>query len=235
MKLYVIFYILMIFTLICQFSKARQVSEQLVPPHARKSPPISYLHPLTEAYSKKSYDSLRTAIFPGYFHGKCQVDGVNPKGCPNPDCPVVCGTPGSLVHFYGKLRQIAFNETREMLRELSKPEGSVFKQILKGVKADEKRKARKPRMIRVYGRIPGDGTPDATSKQAAPGSVRKYRLKQRDDDNQTDDSSAILKKILDQIPRRLEEECGGTGKDGLDGLGRCSWEEPMKEFILSYP
>lgn len=60
---------------------------------------------------------MENAIFPGYFHGKCQRDGVEPPGCPNPDCPVVCGTPGSLVHFYSKLRFIAFNATKHMLEE----------------------------------------------------------------------------------------------------------------------
>ncbi|OJA19198.1 hypothetical protein AZE42_10786 [Rhizopogon vesiculosus] len=31
---------------------------------------------------------LETAIFPRYFHGKCQdANGVDAPGCPNPDCP----------------------------------------------------------------------------------------------------------------------------------------------------
>ena len=63
---------------------------------------------------------METAIFPSYFHGKCQVNGVNPPGCPNPDCPVVCGTPGSLVHFFPTLRGIAYNQTRKRLDDLAK-------------------------------------------------------------------------------------------------------------------
>ena len=72
---------------------------------------------------------LQNAIFPSYFHGKCQVDGVDPPGCPNPDCPVVCGTPGSLVHFYPKLRSIVFLCLEEFLRKLASPGSDSYRQV----------------------------------------------------------------------------------------------------------
>jgi hypothetical protein len=209
--------------------QADQINENLVSPHLHKSEPLSYLRPLIDAYSKDAYDSMHDAIFPGYFHGKCQIDGVNPKGCPNPNCPVVCGTPGSLVHFYGKLRQIVFRNQREILVKLSKPGGTVFNQILEGVKKDAKK--RTPRMIRVYGRAPNADTPDTiTSRKAPQGSILKSRLPKR-----AEDIEVKLEAILKQIPDRLEQECGGRGKDGLEGLEDCSWEDAMKEFILTYP
>ncbi|KZV75881.1 hypothetical protein PENSPDRAFT_680614 [Peniophora sp. CONT] len=41
------------------------------------------------------------------FRGKYQQDDGEPEGCPNPDCPVVCGIPGSLVDIYSTLRFFA--------------------------------------------------------------------------------------------------------------------------------
>ena len=50
---------------------------------------MDLLRPVTDAYKSDAYNGMETAIFPSYFHGKCQQDGVDPPGCPNPDCPVV--------------------------------------------------------------------------------------------------------------------------------------------------
>lgn len=48
--------------------------------------------PINSHWHNTIYDQTEKAIFPGYFHGKCQrvIDGVlkDPEGCPNPDCPV---------------------------------------------------------------------------------------------------------------------------------------------------
>jgi hypothetical protein len=105
--------------------------------HSRTSPPLKYLTPLIDAYNKAAYSALETAIFPSYFHGKCQnEDGTEPEGCPNPDCPVVCGTPGSLVHFYAKLRSIAYEETSKMLVTLASPGSESYKAVEKAVVAD---------------------------------------------------------------------------------------------------
>ncbi|KAJ7742691.1 hypothetical protein DFH07DRAFT_1063657 [Mycena maculata] len=68
---------------------------------------------LASSYLNCSYTTLYDNMFPGFFHGKCQdpTTGIDPPGCPDPDCPVVCGTPGSICHFYSQFRQIAFNAT----------------------------------------------------------------------------------------------------------------------------
>ncbi|VDC00193.1 unnamed protein product [Peniophora sp. CBMAI 1063] len=108
-----------------QTSKA--IAERLVPNHAGDA--SSYLRPLAEQYNNASYDGMEKAIFPSYFHGKCQQDGVEPEGCPNPDCPVVCGTPGSLVHFYSTLRFIAFNQTRTLLQDIMSPGSPGYQQL----------------------------------------------------------------------------------------------------------
>ena len=89
---------------------------------------MSYLQPIISAYNSSSYDDMERAIFPSYFHGKCQRNGVDPPGCPNPDCPVVCGTPGSLVHFFPALRSIAFNRTRDALEQLCSPGHEAYAQ-----------------------------------------------------------------------------------------------------------
>ncbi|KAF8335738.1 uncharacterized protein EI90DRAFT_3046969, partial [Cantharellus anzutake] len=69
--------------------------------------------PLYANFAIGAYNRTSQDIFPSYFHGKCRDKngGVEPSGCPNPDCPVVCGTPGSLVHFYSILASIAYNST----------------------------------------------------------------------------------------------------------------------------
>jgi hypothetical protein len=202
----------------------------LIPPQNHPSSALTYLFPLIDAYTSASYDSLRTAIFPGYFHGKCQVDGVDPEGCPNPDCPVVCGTPGSLVHFYTKLRAIAFNNTRGLLTELSSPDGVVYGKIRDRVMKDAERNT--PRMVRVYGRAPaGDVTSKTTShSQHVSYPNPKFSLSTRGQNVEKQ-----LKPILNKIPGLLEKECGGTGKDGLEGLHMCNWENEMKAYILSFP
>ncbi|KZV75899.1 hypothetical protein PENSPDRAFT_661410 [Peniophora sp. CONT] len=115
-----------------QTSKA--IAERLVPNHAGDA--SSYLRPLAEQYNNASYNGMEKAIFPSYFHGKCQQDGVEPEGCPNPDCPVVCGTPGSLVHFYSTLRFIAFNQTRALLQDLMSPGSAGYQQLEDAVVRD---------------------------------------------------------------------------------------------------
>ncbi|KAI0035816.1 hypothetical protein K488DRAFT_76384 [Vararia minispora EC-137] len=98
---------------------AQEIAQRFVPSHTGDVP--SYLRPMFTAYDNNSYDGMEHAIFPSFFHGKCQRNGVDPPGCPNPDCPVVCGTPGSLVHFFPTLRYIAFNQTRSLLEKITKP------------------------------------------------------------------------------------------------------------------
>ncbi|KAI0631278.1 hypothetical protein C8Q77DRAFT_1132511 [Trametes polyzona] len=106
----------------------------MMPGHPDTQTTLTYLQPILSAYKKEAYQGMETAIFPSYFHGKCLDDqGVEPDGCPNPDCPIVCGTPGSLVHFYPKLRYIAYNSTFHQLQALCSPGSDAYKQVEQAV------------------------------------------------------------------------------------------------------
>lgn len=170
--------------------------------------PLKYLSPLVDAYSKRSYDALETAIFPDFFHGKCQdpKTNIDPPGCPNPDCPVVCGTPGSMVHFYANLTEIAFKQTEKTLVTLTTPGSDVYKKIEAAIEEDAK--WQNSRMVRRFARS----------------SKRRLDCKKR-----TNKLDADLREILKQLPSKMMKACGGS--DYPD----CSWEEAMKEYILSFP
>lgn len=94
-----------------------------------------YLAPVRDGYHSIIARSLQHNIFPGYFHGKCAPLGTAVPGCPNPDCPVVCGTPGSMVHFYSKLVSIAFETVRADLWVHSKPGSGARKAVERRVLA----------------------------------------------------------------------------------------------------
>ena len=100
-------------------AQAQQISN-LIPGHPSVDTAMTYLEPIQAAYRTQAYQNMETGIFPSYFHGKClDKNGQEPAGCPKPDCPVVCGTPGSMVHFYPRLRFIAFNQTYHLFERLS--------------------------------------------------------------------------------------------------------------------
>ncbi|RDB27950.1 hypothetical protein Hypma_002291 [Hypsizygus marmoreus] len=199
---------------------ADDIAAKMIPNRQYFVPPISMVEPIISEYKKSAYSLLETAIFPGYFHGKCQrrnpknPDGplVNPPGCPNPDCPVVCGTPGSLVHFYSKLRFIAYNTTEHRLQALATPGTKAFGAVMKAVMREKELSGGTPTMRRSFwgSRLP----------------------KQRRDTQKDRDT---LKNILRRIPSKLEAVCGGIRSESTKGLPNCSWEKQMKEFILSFP
>ena len=174
------------------------------------------LRPITDAYSSNAFDGLKTAIFPSFFHGKCLQDGHTPEGCPNPDCPVVCGTPGSLVHFYPKLRWIAFNATVHLLRTLSDPSSDTYHQVEQRVMDVAHPHTR--RMLKVYAR----SNPYGTTPMPLLMRKREEEIKTR------------LKQIMTKIQPLLLDFCGGT--NGVsNGLPFCSWEDAMKAYILTFP
>jgi hypothetical protein len=166
---------------------------------------------------------MENAIFPSYFHGKCQepATGIDPPGCPNPDCPVVCGTPGSMVHFYSHLRSLAYKATVRLIGEIAKPSSSAFRKVEKLVTS---------------------GASSRTARQ------RRFRFMRFDDDGQLQSAmdlgtqmerrSSHVQKTLEstfgQFGAILDGVCGGT--DGsTDSLPNCSWEQAMKEYILTFP
>ncbi|KAG1834791.1 hypothetical protein EV424DRAFT_1309683 [Suillus variegatus] len=189
---------------------ATQISEQLVPAASRRENSIVYFAPVLQAYNISAYNSLEKAIFPSYFHGKCQdANGVNPPGCPNPDCPKVCGTPGSMVHFYPTLVRIVFDGTTDLLANLTAPGSKPYNQIKQTVLADVN-KGQKKRMENLSRIMP-------LRNRAAIQARSTHSIQQG------------LKKIMKELRPTMLETCGGSN------LSFCSWEQPMKEFILQYP
>lgn len=127
----------------CPF-QAYQIDAKIVPSANRRQDPISYFAPVFHAFDKVSYNGLEHAIFPSYFHGKCLYpDGTVPNGCPNPDCPVVCGTPGSMVHFYPDLRRIVFDQISGQLANITSPGTRAYQQVQKAVLFDAQRTQRR--------------------------------------------------------------------------------------------
>lgn len=202
--------------------QARQLSQKLLPPEDHNDP-ISFFDPILTTYHDTSYNAMRTAIFPSYFHGKCQQDGVEPQGCPNPDCPVVCGTPGSLVHFFPTLRSIAFKSTRDTLQKLCSPSSDEYKQTEHAVARAATTAHKKQHRSMFSDRQLAQGVPLGKN-------IQYVRKREEDVENG-------FKKIMAGVPGLMQEACGGKSSEGADtsSLPDCSWEEAMKAFILSFP
>ena len=184
---------------------------------------------------------METAIFPSYFHGKCQrfsKDGQDPPGCPNPDCPVVCGTPGSLVHFYSTLRFIAFNDTKNLLEGFAQPGSQPYAQIEGLVKSAQVNYARSISAAPTAKRNNVTShTLDASSYRHSfytrgLGSMASRHIHNR---HARAESASSLKAILSRVGALLGTACGGSVGDGEKDLPDCSWEAGMKAYILSFP
>ncbi|KAF6764383.1 hypothetical protein DFP72DRAFT_999420 [Ephemerocybe angulata] len=214
-------------------SLADQINSQLLPD---MPPTAGYLDPLVLAYNDQAYAIMEKAIFPGFFHGKCQdpSTGFNPPGCPNPDCPVVCGTPGSMVHFYSRLRYIAYNTTWHLLHDLAKPGTPVFNQILNNVEELRSSGASRKRQLFDDTSSLGDYRDSLFPRLAKhpnySGGIVSLAVSKRD--NYVRDT---LAGILQDIRFILEKICGGGGDGTTNGLPYCSWERSMKEYILTFP
>lgn len=170
---------------------------------------------------------METGIFPSYFHGKCQLPNgpLNPPGCPNPDCPIICGTPGSLVHFYARLRRIAFTQTRNLLEDMTKPDSKTYKSVEKTVLKYANRPI--PRMIRRRKDLGFANGSDYESSLLA---------------KRAEDTKERLAPIMRHLSSMLGDLCGGLGlgpggvEDAVDDeLLNCSWKDNMTGLILSYP
>lgn len=189
---------------------------------------------------------METAIFPSYFHGKCQrfsKDGQDPPGCPNPDCPVVCGTPGSLVHFYSTLRFIAFNDTRNLLEGFVKPGSHPFKQIEQLVEQAQLNHARSVNAKGVE-RSHSNGDENKLGYALDSGYAHSHSISARGLGSMTSrhnhiriaraESISGLEAILAPVGKLLGAACGPIGGGATD-LPNCSWEVAMKTYILSFP
>ncbi|OJT07565.1 hypothetical protein TRAPUB_1588 [Trametes pubescens] len=246
-------------------SMAAQISN-IIPSHPDEQTTMTYLQPIISAYQKEAYQGMETAIFPNFFHGKClDAQGIEPDGCPNPDCPIVCGTPGSMVHYYSKLRFIAFNETYHHLERLCTPGTDTYKRVEQAVVGAAGHDERRRSSSRIYSRAlsnavnvahsnKGSGSSTAPGSGSGSGSGHDSALGSRPKDHKTstpeistpkmlvpiflkraDDVKSGLKSIMQQCHGLLEEACGGDGVQETNGLPECSWEGAMKEYILSFP
>ncbi|KAF5310686.1 hypothetical protein D9619_008117 [Psilocybe cf. subviscida] len=200
---------------------AGTIVTRLIPNSEYARDPISLLSPIISSYNKRAYDTMEQAVFPGYFHGKCQdpTTGIDPPGCPNPDCPVRCGTPGSIVHFYGKFIKIAFATTAELIGEITEPDASSYKLVEKSVKdAISNSKARRsypPFIFRGSKLLSGN----------------QRRLSTRNDHVKDE-----LNDIFGQAKSILADICGGvSASDHGKDLPNCRWEQRFKQYILSFP
>ncbi|EIW54985.1 uncharacterized protein TRAVEDRAFT_131048 [Trametes versicolor FP-101664 SS1] len=198
-------------------SMAAQISN-IIPSHPDEQTAMTYLQPIISAYQKEAYQGMETAIFPNFFHGKCLNDqGIEPDGCPNPDCSIVCGTPGSMVHYYSKLRFIAFNETYHHLQRLCTPGTDAYKRAEQAVVAAAGHDERRRSSSRIYSRA-------LSNAVLVPVFLKR-----------ADDVKSEFKSIMQQAHGLLSAACGGDGVQETNGLPECSWEEAMKEYILSFP
>ncbi|PFH48712.1 hypothetical protein AMATHDRAFT_86940 [Amanita thiersii Skay4041] len=205
---------------------ANEIVDKILLPtgYSLTNPPIDYLSPILSSYNKLAPSALEFAIFPNFFHGKCLlpvygadgtvIDHTVPPGCPKPDCPVVCGTPGSMVHFFPKLRYIAFNATRQVLRELGAPGSESYKQVEEAILRD----------VRL------DTCPSPLNRRALRFARRGFPCSGQE--GELTKIQEALRRLFKRIGELLKSECGGLGEGRLR---ECSWEEGMKRLILSYP
>ncbi|KAF8903928.1 hypothetical protein CPB84DRAFT_1835794 [Gymnopilus junonius] len=209
-------------------------------------PAIAYISPIIDEYHKRAEDNMRTTIFKTYFHGKCQdpVTNIDPDGCPNPDCPVVCGTPGSMVHFYSVFRYRAFNSTVNTWNDIIDSDSTPYKLVERAVLAaapssstnnsgpNQKRNRQLLRFMRfAYSNThPPDDQADITGRLSVDNSDDDVDIERREDPRAKE-----LKTYLRQFRLQLTTNCGGTATGKTNSLPNCSWEQSFKNYILSFP
>jgi len=207
---------------------AANVARVILPTHSTATA-SKLIEPLLDAYERGAYDVMEKGIFPSYFHGKCQVNGVDPAGCPNPDCPVVCGTPGSMVHFYSVLQEIAFNVTSTGLIDVCASSSKTYQTLENAVLHELRTESPRRRSLRsahaarhlaphIFAR------PFVSSETMQTGGLQKRR------EVTEAQAKAHLRSVCRGMVVSLEKGCGGKAK-----LPNCSWEQGMKAFILSFP
>lgn len=210
---------------------AGEIDNSIIPLSSRATNSLDYITPLLSSYEGNAYSRMETAIFPSYFHGKCEdpTTGIIPAGCPNPSCPVVCGTPGSMVYHFPKLRRIAFDTVHAMLFEHTRKDSDTHNAVERTVKRFANPQVASNRTTRSIPRI------FWARKDLDLFSPEYESL---DLTRRTDGIEAKLSSILESAPERLARACGYTGpnKDGsTDELRGCSWEAETVAYILRFP
>jgi hypothetical protein len=165
---------------------------------------------------------MENAIFKSCFHGKCEdsTTGIDPPGCPNPDCPVICGTPGSIVHFYSKFRSLAFDATVHLFDEIIQPSSAAYQKFEASVisaTSSSPSQEKRQRMVRFMREA------DRVAKPRI-GFYNGKNIEKRAPKDTRDELQAIVR----QFPSEMKSVCG-------DDLSSCSWEAEFKKFILSFP
>ncbi|KAF9652336.1 hypothetical protein BDM02DRAFT_2942688 [Thelephora ganbajun] len=210
---------------------AGEIEASIIPPSSRTANRLDYITPLLSSYEGTSYSRMETAIFPSYFHGKCEdpMTGVAPAGCPNPSCRVVCGTPGSMVYHFPKLRRIAFDTVHTMLLENTREGSDTYNAVRRSVKRFAAAQASPKLTTRS---IPSIFWARKDLDLLLPEYKYMYLMKR------ADDIGDKLKPILESIPERLARACGYVGPDmdgSVDELQGCSWEAETVAYILRFP
>ena len=165
---------------------------------------------------------MENAIFKSYFHGKCEnaTTGIDPPGCPNPNCPVVCGTPGSIVHFYSKFCSLAFDATVHLFDEIIKPSSAAYQKFEASVvsaTSSSPSAENRQRMVRFMREV------DWVAKPRV-GFYKGKNIEKR----ASEDIRDKLQTILQQFTSKMKSICGNE-------LRFCSWEAEFKQYILSFP
>jgi len=166
---------------------------------------------------------METSIFPSYFHGKCQdpETGIEPAGCPNPSCPVVCGTPGSMVAHYDKLTDIAYKSTKNVWKKVINSKSRTYQKFEDAIVAAAP-PTRERRLLKFMGSA-------RSGDSSYLGHVRSGDKKFLARTTQEDERRAKAREIVDEFPVLLKAACGG------ESLPDCRWEGRMKEYILTFP
>ncbi|KAF9051623.1 hypothetical protein BJ165DRAFT_1450075 [Panaeolus papilionaceus] len=199
---------------------ANNITSTLIGGDRVSAQPITYLNPIIDAFNDRIHDDMVQGVFRGYFHGKCQDPdtNTNPPGCPNPDCPVVCGTPGSIIHFFSKFRYLAYRTTVNSYNDLIQIDSPSYRSVEDGV-------------LRAHFGQRYDRRQSSYR--------RTYHSRSRSTDQWTSEQRAAVRKplqeMLNQFRWILLIICGGSSSGKTNGLPQCSWEEDFKEYILTFP
>jgi len=173
--------------------------------------PLHLLEPINSTFYHTAHEFLKQAIFPSYFHGKCQnpTTGINPPGCPNPNCPVICGTPGSLVFHYSTLQTIVHAATKANYKQATNPSSLAFSETLS-------------RVLRA-------GNLDQTSRPP----LRFAHILRTHEKRYEHSTNRTLSSILQKFSGLLDARCDNPQK--RSGSSLCDWRDEMIPYILSFP
>jgi len=173
--------------------------------------PLHLLEPINSTFYHTAHEFLKQAIFPSYFHGKCQnpTTGINPSGCPNPSCPVICGTPGSLVFHYSTLQTIVHAATKANYKQVTDPGSLAFSETLS--------------------RIMHAGDLDRTSRPP----LRFAHILRTHEKRYEHSANRTLFSILQRFSGLLDARCNNPQRKS--GSSLCDWRDEMVPYILSFP